>query len=124
MTDTDAQALSQTPCERRIDGFWRITDQTDKGPIISSCRIRQSGVVVEGLLQGKFAAAAPLIIRGIISDSHVLATWHRPGNKYSGSGVLRLTIDAADQVMHGDGTWYSTEAQPGQHQLRWERVAT
>jgi len=124
-SDADTQALSQTPCDLRVDGFWRITEDAAHGPIVSSCRIRQSGVTVDGVFNSKWAGAGPITIRGIVSEGHVLATWHRPGKQYSGSGVLRLAVDAAAGVMHGTGTWHSAEAaEPGLHRLRWQRVAT
>jgi hypothetical protein len=121
------QALSLTPVDGvSLEGFWTVmSDEEGGGPLASGARLMQHGVSVEGWLQGKFAAAHPLTIRGIVLGRRLIATWSRPHAVHRGSGVLQLTISDDRQSLEGAGTWFSEGGvEPTRATLRWTRSGT
>jgi hypothetical protein len=118
--------MSLTPSDGvSLDGFWTVTEETANGPVSAGARLAQHGVSVEGSVQCKFAAAHPILIRGIVLGRRLIATWSRPHAAHMGSGVLQLTISDDGQSIDGDGTWFSWDGtEPARPTPRWRRTST
>ena len=92
----DEAALLATPCEVDLSGRWIALDVTNiANRVLYGVGIEQYGTAVFATMQCKHASAAPLTVRGIVSDNHLIANFWRPDEYCLGSGMLNFSCRLA-----------------------------
>lgn len=121
--DLDFQALLATPCDFDLSGHWRAYYPTPNGEVLSGVQLEQYGAAIFGRMQCKFAAAAPLSIRGILLGVRLVANYWRPSRPGMGSGIFDLTLTTdGDMQLRGTSTWSGLDVCGEQtYEWRWEK---
>ncbi len=118
-------ALSATPSGVDLSGHWRAYELTPNGEVLSGVRLTQYGAAVFGQMQCKFAAAPPLVIRGIVLGERFIANYWRPHKQLMGSGLLELTVGDDVTRLFGTGTWHSAaNGEQEVYECRWVKNST
>jgi hypothetical protein len=117
-------ALSATPCSVNLTGHWHAFTRQDDGSSVSfGVQLEQYGTAVFGSMQCKFAADAPLIVRGIVHNQQLIANYWRADGQEIGSGMLTLAISENGRALLGKGSWnYTSEGMSETYEWRWDRT--